>query len=150
MIAEIAGGEVLSGLADVYPTKATRGWIWFRRPRYALLTGLTIELGEAERILRGLGFTVEADVENDRLRAMKPTWRVDVSIEEGFDRRGCARSPATTTWKTRCRAARARALICRAKTRGAPRTGLTALGYNEAVSFSFVNGEADELLSERR
>src|SRR5512145_2210632 len=51
MIAEIAGGEVLSGLVDVYPTKATRGWILFRRPRYALLTGLTIELGEAERIL---------------------------------------------------------------------------------------------------
>src|SRR5215510_5995383 len=82
LIAEIAGGEVLSGLLDVYPTKAARGWIWFRRPRYALLTGAPIELGEAERILRGLGFTVEADVENKRLRAMAPSWRVDLSIEE--------------------------------------------------------------------
>ena len=65
---------------DAYPTKAARDWVWFRRSRYAVVTGLRIELGEAERILRSLGFTVEADVENDRLRAMPPSWRVDVSI----------------------------------------------------------------------
>ncbi|HEY8460423.1 MAG TPA: phenylalanine--tRNA ligase subunit beta, partial [Blastocatellia bacterium] len=82
LIAEIAGGQVLSGLLDAYPAPARRNWIEFRRSRYAALTGLQIELGEAERILRGLGFTVEADVENDRLRAMAPSWRVDVSIEE--------------------------------------------------------------------
>src|SRR5215475_905239 len=82
LIAEIAGGEVLSGLVDVYPTKAARDRIRFRRARYTALTGLQIELSEAERILSSLGFTVEADVDNEQLRALAPSWRVDVSIEE--------------------------------------------------------------------
>src|SRR5512145_639389 len=52
LIAEIAGGAVLSGLVDVYPGKSSRNWIEFRGARYTILTGLRIELGEAERILR--------------------------------------------------------------------------------------------------
>src|SRR5512145_1505909 len=38
LIAEIAGGEVLGGLVDAYPTKAARDWVWFRRSRYAVVT----------------------------------------------------------------------------------------------------------------
>ncbi len=58
MIAEIAGGQVLSGLVDVYPQKAQTHKIKMRRARYQHITGLQIELGEAERILRSLGFEV--------------------------------------------------------------------------------------------
>ena len=148
MIAEIAGGEVLSGLVDVYPTKATRGWIWFRRPRYTLLTGLPIELGEAERILRGLGFTVEADVENDRLRAMAPSWRVDVSIEEDLIEEVARIAGYDNLKNTLPGGAGAGSYLPGEDARRAARLTLTSLGYNEAVSFSFVNGEADELLSE--
>jgi phenylalanyl-tRNA synthetase beta chain len=148
MIAEIAGGEILSGLADVYPTKATRGWIWFRRPRYRLLTGLPIELSEAERILRGLGFTVEADVENDRLRAIAPSWRVDVSIEEDLIEEVARIAGYDNLKNTLPGGAGAGAYLPGEDARRAARLTLTSLGYNEAVSFSFVNGEADELLSE--
>jgi phenylalanyl-tRNA synthetase beta chain len=133
MIAEIAGGEVLSGLVDVYPTKATRGWIWFRRPRYTLLTGLPIEL---------------ADVEHDRLRAMAPSWRVDVSIEEDLIEEVARIAGYDNLKNTLPGAAGAGSYLPGEDARRSARLTLTSLGYNEAVSFSFVNGEADELLSE--
>ncbi len=148
LIAEIAGGEVLSGLVDVYPTKAARDWIGFRRSRYALLTGLRIELGEAERILRSLGFAVEADVENDRLRAMAPSWRVDVSIEEDLIEEVARIAGYDKLKNTLPGSAGAGAYLPGEDARRAARLTLTALGYNEAISFSFVNGETDEMLSE--
>ncbi|HEU0179383.1 MAG TPA: phenylalanine--tRNA ligase subunit beta [Blastocatellia bacterium] len=151
LIADIAGGEVLSGLVDVYPTKAARGlhsWIEFRRSRYTVLTGLQIELGEAEGILRSLGFIVEADVENDRLRARAPSWRVDVSIEEDLIEEVARIAGYDKLKNTLPGAAGAGAYLPGEDARRAARLTLTALGYNEAVSFSFVNGETDEMLSE--
>jgi phenylalanyl-tRNA synthetase beta chain len=148
LIAEIAGGEVLSGLVDVYPTKAARDWIGFRRSRYTALTGLPIELGEAERILRGLGFTVEADVENDRLRAKAPSWRVDVSIEEDLIEEVARIAGYDNLKNTLPGGGAAGAYLPGEDARRAARQTLTAPGYDEAVSFSFVNGETDEMLSE--
>lgn len=148
LIAEIAGGEVLSGLVDVYPTKAARDWVGFRRPRYTVLTGLQIDLGEAERILRSLGCAVEADVENDRLRAMAPSWRVDVSIEEDLIEEVARIAGYDKLKNTLPGGAGAGAYLPGEQQRRAARLTLTALGYNEAVSFSFVNGETDEMLSE--
>ena len=147
LIAEIAGGEVLGGLVDAYPTKAARDWVWFRRSRYAVVTGLRIELGEAERILRSLGFTVEADVENDRLRAMPPSWRVDVSIEEDLIEEVARIAGYDNLKNTLPGSAGAGAYLPGEDARRAARQTLTALGYNEAVSFSFVNGGTDEMLS---
>jgi phenylalanyl-tRNA synthetase beta chain len=148
LIAEIAGGEVLSGLVDAYPTKAARDWIWFRRSRYTALTGLRIELGEAERILRSLGFAVESDVENDRLRATAPSWRVDVSIEEDLIEEVARIAGYDKLKNTLPGGAGAGEYLPGEDARRAARLALTALGYNEAVSFSFVNGETDEVLSE--
>ncbi|MGH9754494.1 MAG: phenylalanine--tRNA ligase subunit beta [Blastocatellia bacterium] len=148
LIAEIAGGEVLSGLVDVYPTKAARDWIGFRRSRYTVLTGLRIDLGEAERILRSLGCAVEADVENDQLRAMAPSWRVDVSIEEDLIEEVARIAGYDKLKNTLPGGAGAGAYLPGEDARRAARLTLAALGYNEAVSFSFVNGETDEMLSE--
>lgn len=148
LIAEIAGGEVLGGLVDVYPTKPARDWIGFRRSRYMVLTGLQIELGEAERIMRSLGFSVEADIENDRLRAMPPSWRVDVSIEEDLIEEVARIAGYDKLKNTLPGGAGAGAYLPGEDARRAARLTLTALGYNEAISFSFVNGETDEMLSE--
>src|SRR5262245_19366957 len=148
LIAEIAGGEVLKGLVDAYPTKAARDWIEFRRPRYAALTGLRIELGEAERVLRSLGFAVEADVENDRIRATAPSWRVDISVEEDLIEEVARIAGYGNLKNTLPGGAGVGAYLPGEDARRAARLTLTALGYDEAVSFSFVNGEADEVLSE--
>jgi len=148
LIAEIAGGEVLSGLVDVYPLGLVRDWIRFRRSRYTVLTGLQIELGEAERILRSLGFAVEADVENEQLRALAPSWRVDVSIEEDLIEEVARVAGYDNLKNALPGGAGAGAHLWGEDRRRAARQTLTALGYNEAISFSFVNGETDEMLSE--
>jgi len=148
LIAEIAGGEVLSGLVDVYPLKIVRDWIRFRCSRYTVLTGLQIELSEAERILRSLGFAVEADVENEHLRALAPSWRVDVSIEEDLIEEVARIAGYDKLKNTLPGSAGAGAYLWGEDRRRAARQTLTALGYNEAISFSFVNGETDEMLSE--
>ncbi|HEV2667909.1 MAG TPA: phenylalanine--tRNA ligase subunit beta [Blastocatellia bacterium] len=148
LIAEIAGGEVLNGLVDAYPTKAARDWIEFRRPRYAALTGLRIQLGEAERVLRSLGFAVEADVENDRIRASAPSWRVDISVEEDLIEEVARIAGYDNLKNTLPGGAGVGAYLPGEDARRAARLTLTALGYDEAVSFSFVNGETDEVLSE--
>jgi len=148
LIAELAGGEVLSGLVDVYPRKPARDWIRFRRSRYTILTGLPIELGEAERILRGLGFTVEADVEHEQLRSLAPSWRVDVSIEEDLIEEVARIAGYDNLKNTLPGSAGAGAYLPGEDGRRAARQTLTTLGYNEAISFSFVNGETDEMLSE--
>src|SRR5262245_17962483 len=148
LIAEIAGGEVLNGLVDAYPAKAARDWIGFRRARYTALTGLRIELGEAERILRSLGFAVEADVENDRLRAAPPSWRVDISVEEDLIEEVARIAGYDNLENTLPGGAGVGAYLPGEDARRSARLTLTALGYNEAVSFSFVNGQTDELLSE--
>jgi phenylalanyl-tRNA synthetase beta chain len=153
LIAEIAGGEVLSGLVDIYPGKAARGhsnrshWIKFRRSRYTALTGLRIELGEAERILLSLGFVVEAEVENDLLRAIAPSWRVDVSIEEDLIEEVARIAGYDKLKNTLPGSAGAGAYLPGEDSRRAARLTLAALGYNEAVNFSFVNGEIDRALS---
>jgi len=147
MIAEIAGGEVLAGLIDVYPQKSQRGWIKFRRARYTLLTGLQIELGEAERILRNLGFTVEAEVENDSLQALAPSWRIDVSIEEDLIEEVARIAGYDNLKNTLPGSAGAGAYLEGEDGRRAVRRTLAALGHNEAINFSFVSGEKDELLS---
>jgi phenylalanyl-tRNA synthetase beta chain len=148
MIAEIAGGEVLSGLVDVYPQKPERDWIRFRRARYTVLTGLQIELGEAERILRSLGFTVEADVENDSLRAIAPSWRVDVSIEEDLIEEVARVAGYDNLKNTLPGSAGAGAYLPGEDGRRAARRTLATLGYSEAVSFSFVNAEIDAKVGE--
>ncbi len=145
MIAEIAGGEVLGDLVDLYPRKAIRSPIAFRRARYEILTGLKIELGEAERILRSLGFEVEANVETDSLRVVVPSWRVDIAIEEDLIEEVARIAGYENLKNTLPGSAGAGAYQPGEEKRRAARQTLTALGYNEAINFSFVNGEADEL-----
>ncbi len=125
-----------------------RDWIRFRRARYTAVTGLQIELSEAERILRSLGFTVEAEVETDSLRAMAPSWRVDVSIEEDLIEEVARIAGYDNVENTLPGSAGAGAYLESEDRRRAARQTLTALGYHEAITFSFVNEETDAELSE--
>jgi phenylalanyl-tRNA synthetase beta chain len=148
MIAEIAGGEVLDGIVDVYPQPAECRRITMRRSRYSLLTGLQIKLADAEAILRALGFEVESDVENDSLHAVAPSWRIDIAIEEDLVEE-VARIAGYDNLKTTLPgSAGAGAYLPGEEGRRAARRVLTSVGYSEAVSFSFVNAEADAIVSD--
>src|SRR5262245_9794254 len=148
MIAEIAGGEVLKEIIDNYPLKSKRSMIRFRGSRYTALTGMEIKLGEAERILRDLGFKVEAQVEYDSLMAVVPTWRVDVRIEEDLVEEAARIAGYDEVEPSLPGSAGSGAYLPGEESRRAVRHALTALGYHEAISFSFVNPGDDAMLSD--
>lgn len=145
MIAEIARGQVLKGAIDVYPTPITRDSVSLRESRIERLTGLKVSIDQAADILRALEFEVELDAAEKQLSAVAPSFRVDVSCEEdlveevarhvGYDLvdvtlpmwEGAGKHPSGD------------------KQRRNLRRTLTALGFDEAYSFSFVNGERDRL-----
>ncbi|MGH9803079.1 MAG: phenylalanine--tRNA ligase subunit beta, partial [Blastocatellia bacterium] len=148
MIAEIAGGEILNGIIDAHPLKPERKRIKLRCKRYEQLTGLKFDLGEAERILNSLGFEAHVTSDKTSLTTIAPTWRIDATIEEDLVEE-VARIAGYDNLKTSLPgSAGAGAYLPGENGRRATRGTLSGLGYNEAVSFSFVNAEADALLTE--
>ncbi|MDA1314816.1 MAG: phenylalanine--tRNA ligase subunit beta [Acidobacteria bacterium] len=137
LLAELAGGTVLKGVIDIYPSPADRAAISLRRARLDQLLGVSIPAAEVERILNALGFRVTRAA--DDWEVIPPTARLDVEreidlIEEliriyGYDR------VANTLPKAGVppedppdrRAA------------GALRSIAHSLGYSETVALSFMD-----------
>ena len=153
LVQEIAGGEVLSGLVDVYPSRQPASEIELTRRELLRLIGADVPDEDIEAILRSLGFDPQrADANRssrDSLvatwRSMQPSWRHDVArevdlIEEvarhyGFDkfppRLPAARRPAHR--------------LPHAEAADRLRERLIGLGYQETVPIPFVDEEHDAL-----
>jgi phenylalanyl-tRNA synthetase beta chain len=138
LIQQIAGGEILEGMIDVYP----QPW----RPRHLDLTGseITRIVGaeipavEVERILRDLGFGVERG-DDESWRVFVPSFRVDVSREVDLVEE-VARHVGYDHLPSRVRPAPPRAE--RDATRDkviATSSLLVALGYHEMITQSMVD-----------
>jgi phenylalanyl-tRNA synthetase beta chain len=80
LIREIAGGDILAGMIDVYPRPPLVQSILFRRSQVARILGAEIPREEVERILRGLGFVAESSP-SDAWVVTAPSFRVDISRE---------------------------------------------------------------------
>jgi phenylalanyl-tRNA synthetase beta chain len=146
LIQEIAGGEILKGLIDVYP----RPW----RPRDLVITrseitrilGAEIPGEDVDRILRGLGFQVGRG-DGEGWRVSVPSFRVDVSrevdlVEEVARHVGYDRLPA------RVRPAPPR--VERDTTRDKVLTTsslLVGLGFHEIIAPSMVDPAESERFS---
>ena len=145
LIQEIAGGTVLKGAIDVYPSRITRNSVTLREARVEKLTGLKVEIEKAAEILRSLGFEVELAAGEKQLRATAPSFRVDISREEDLVEEVARHTGynlvATTlpAWS-----GLGRYLPGDDRRRNVRRT-LATLGFDEAYTFSFVNGERDQL-----
>jgi phenylalanyl-tRNA synthetase beta chain len=152
LIAEIAGGTVSDELLDVYPGKeaihAGRQPIPFRCARYEVLTGLAVELSAAGQILTNLGMPVQLDAASQSLTAVAPTWRIDINIEEDLIEEVARINGYDKLQTSLPGSAGAGSLLPGEHERRGVRQALTALGYHEAVSFSFVNAASDALFSE--
>src|SRR6516165_5583020 len=59
LIAELAEGEILAGVVDVYPHPKPIQYLTFRRAEVVRVLGKEISWEDVERILRSLGFQVE-------------------------------------------------------------------------------------------
>jgi phenylalanyl-tRNA synthetase beta chain len=79
LIAEVAGGEISGGAVDVFPAPLSARVLTLRFSRLEALLGITLEPGEAARVLRSLGCDVEEHT--DRLEVVAPTFRPDLERE---------------------------------------------------------------------
>ncbi len=80
LIQEIAGGEILRGMIDVYPRPWEPRELRLVRSEITRILGAEISAEEIERILKGLGFGIKrAGSENWQVSV--PSFRVDVSRE---------------------------------------------------------------------
>ncbi|MEK6302851.1 MAG: phenylalanine--tRNA ligase subunit beta [Acidobacteriota bacterium] len=145
LIVQLAGGQVLKGAIDAYPSPITREAVVLRESRVEQLTGLKVDIARAAEILRALDFEVGLVAGEKRLHATPPSFRIDVSREEdlveevarhtGYDKVAVT-LPA---WSGEGK------YLPNERRRRSVRAALTGLGFDEAYSFSFVNGERDRL-----
>ena len=80
LIQQLAGGEILNGIVDLYDDPLVRTPIFLRRSRLLKLLGAEIESEKVERILESLEFHV-LECGKDRWKISLPTTRMDVERE---------------------------------------------------------------------
>ena len=153
LILQLAGGELLSGVADIYPGKRAAKKITITRAELLRIMGADVPDKELEAILSALGF---APIRVDQIRGAansllavwectQPSWRADVEreidlIEEVARVYGLDKFPPRLPAS---RAGAARLPHYEAETR--LRERLIGLGYHEALTIPHVAEERNEL-----
>ena len=144
LICELAGGVASEDAIDVYPHPLPERVIGLRPERVPALTSLAVEPTEIVRILTGLGFEgFEPKGESDgRMSFRVPSWRIDVEQEEdlveevarhsGYEKIGSELPPSNASGEYQPAEMKQRSL----------RRALNAFGFDEAISFSFIQQES--------
>lgn len=152
LICELAGGTATADAIDIYPQPVQTPSVSLRPRRVRQLTGLDVAPEESARILSSLGFTrIEPAASSNGSEGESglffdvPTWRVDVEIEEdlieevarhyGYDNIADELPPSSVGGEYRAGEGRRRAA----------QRALTALGFDEAINFSFIRETYDAL-----
>jgi phenylalanyl-tRNA synthetase beta chain len=151
LIAELAGGDILAGVIDVYPGRREPLPLTLSRRELLRIIGADVPDSEIEAILDSLGFSprrVNGDVSQAAeavWQCVQPSWRQDVTrevdlIEEVVRHYGLDRFPARLhAWK------QPSARLPHAEAEDRLRERLIGLGYHEIVSIPLVNAEEDAL-----
>ncbi|HEV7373771.1 MAG TPA: phenylalanine--tRNA ligase subunit beta [Pyrinomonadaceae bacterium] len=145
LICELAGGSATEDLIDVYPKRIEPPVVSLRPERVKALTGLEVAADESRRILVSLGFVEKsANGSQSAMTFVAPTWRVDVEREEdlveevarhtGYEKIATALPASNIAGEYQPSERKRRAL------RGA----MTASGFDEAISFSFIDAAHDD------
>lgn len=145
LVAEIAGGQILKGVIDAYPNPITRDAVALRESRIERLTGLKVSIERAAEILRTLEFQVDVDTAAKTLRALAPSFRVDVFREEDLVEEVARHTGYDLVETTLPAWSGAGHYLAGEDRRRALRRALTTIGFDEAYTFSFVNGDRDQL-----
>ncbi len=138
LIAHLAGGEVVKGVLDEYPSVKENALVRFRPERAQKIIGIDLPVSNMKDIFHRLGFKVEEA--GGILQVEVPTRRPDISREEdlveevarvyGYEhiKTTLPRGEITQGKKTR-----------EQKLTDKAREILTACGLNEAITYSFVS-----------
>ena len=152
VIQELAGGEILAGVVDIYPAQREPLPIELSRKELLRLMGADVPDEEIEAILGALGFAphrIDDEREPDsplaRWQCEQPSWRQDVFrevdlIEEVARHYGLDRFPPRLP-----AAKQPAARLPHAQAEDRLRERLIGLGYREIVSIPLVNEAEDAL-----
>ena len=148
LIAQLAGGEVLKGILDVYPTRRRPPRISLTEKEIVRLLGMQPSRKEIERILRSLGFQAKAGA-GGSWQVTPPSFRPDIGstvdlVEEvarhvGYDNLPSRLRPAPP----RIERNTAREFDLRLYER------LTGLGYGEIITYPMVDPEENARFTDR-
>lgn len=147
LIVQAAGGKVVRGLADAYPGKIESETIGMRRSRLSALLGIEVPKEKVMRIFESLGFLPEAKTD-DLIVCSVPTWRHDIYreadlIEEVARCYGYDKIPVEP--KIHIEVVRPG---LKEKTLQKIGDYLTACGFFETITVSFVDKKTAELFSD--
>jgi phenylalanyl-tRNA synthetase beta chain len=142
LLAEIAGGRVHVGWADVYPRPQEPGRVRFRPEQVDALLGVHVPLQEMEAILRRLDFQVRVQ-DDGEWDLLPPVYRLDVGIpedvaEEVGRMHGYENVPATLPGHRRTRWLPATSGLERRL--DAMRHALAGAGFTEVVTPALTSG----------
>ncbi|MCS7158358.1 MAG: phenylalanine--tRNA ligase subunit beta [Blastocatellia bacterium] len=147
LIVEVAGGRILRGAIDIYPNPLSRTTVRLRRQRLRRILGVDVPWDEAVRLLRALGFHIER-ADGEEVWVIPPSFRVDIDgeddlVEEVARHIGYDAIPTTLPqWRGYGE------LLPGEEKRRALRAILSAFGFSEAITFSFVPESWDALFRE--
>jgi phenylalanyl-tRNA synthetase beta chain len=151
LILEIAGGEILSGVVDVYPGRREPLRLELSRKEFLRVMGADVPDKEIEAILEALGFAPRrvdgARGSANSLLALwecrQPSWRQDVMREVDLIEE-VARHHGLDKFPPRLHASRQPAArLPHAEAFDRLRERLIGLGYREIVSIPLVNAQED-------
>lgn len=153
LILQLAGGELLSGVVDVYPGKRAPRKITLTRAEFLRIMGANVSDKDIEAILSALGFAPvrigEGKGSPDSLLAAwectQPSWRADVEREIDLVEE-VARVHGLDNFSPRLPAARAGAArLPHFEAESRLRERLIGLGYHEILTIPHVAAERDDL-----
>jgi phenylalanyl-tRNA synthetase beta chain len=153
LIRQLAGGEILAGVIDVYPGRRAPRRIQLSRQELLRVLGADVPDAEIESILSTLGFAPRrVDTATDAPHSpqavwecVQPSWRDDVSREIDLIEE-VARHFGFEKFPPRLHAAkRPAARLPHAEAEDRLRERLIGLGYHEIVTIPLVNEAEDAL-----
>jgi phenylalanyl-tRNA synthetase beta chain len=153
LILQLAGGELLSGVVDVYPGKRAARKITITRAEFLRIMGADVPDKDLEAILSALGFApVRVDHNRGSANSLlaawecsQPSWRADVEREIDLIEE-VARVYGLDKFPPRLPAARAGAArMPHQEPETRLRERLIGLGYHEILTIPHVSEERNEL-----
>jgi phenylalanyl-tRNA synthetase beta chain len=147
LITELAGGTATTDAIDVYAQPGAPTIVPLRFSRVRELTGLDVPAQDSIRILGALGIEpvseASATIAAENAEFASPSWRTDIRIEEdlveevgrhfGYDKVSDTLPASNVAGEYRAHEERRRAA----------RRALNACGFDEALTFSFIEAEYD-------
>lgn len=146
LMAEVSGGDIVPGVIDEHPRPSARPEIRLDVNRTNRLLGTSLSMDDVKHYLESIDFTVNADADHT-LEVVPPSFRVDVSRPEDLAEEiarlsGYDHIPVTFP-AVSAEAGNPSPYLTR---RHKVKQHLIGLGFNEAITYSFINKTAFDRL----